>query len=160
MSELARVRGEANAELHELAYQIAGVAAVHDREELLDRETAHGLRAGRVGTLLKSGRPRRPAEVRVRVAHDAARQGEGAVVELELLRRRELGLLAHALAAELAVQGVGGRRGGRRGVRGRHEGPDVLPLRTRLGVLEDVLGAAGGGLSSACCIELARGRFI
>ena len=34
------------------------------------------------------------------------REGEGAVVELELLRRRELGLLAHALARELAVQGV------------------------------------------------------
>ena len=52
MRELARVRGEANPELHELAHQISGVAAVHDREELLDGQAAHGLRARRVGTFL------------------------------------------------------------------------------------------------------------
>ena len=75
MRELARVRGEANPELHELAHQISGVAAVHDREELLDGEAAHGLRAGRVGTFLEAGRSRRPAEVRVGVADDAAREG-------------------------------------------------------------------------------------
>ena len=35
--ELARVRGETNPELHELAYQISGVtAAVHDGEEFFD----------------------------------------------------------------------------------------------------------------------------
>ena len=108
MRELARVRGETNPELHELADEVARVAAaIHDREELLDGEAAHGLGAGRVRALLEARRPRRPAEVRVGVPDDAAREGERAVVELgesnELtLKMRKM--LAIALLADADVR--------------------------------------------------------
>ena len=61
MRELARVAREGDAQLHELADEVARVAAaVHDREELLDGKAAHGLGAGRVRALLEARRARRP----------------------------------------------------------------------------------------------------